>query len=95
MLEWSVLQGREPEPPSAGHAAVGASSRGGASAHGPAADWALEAPEAGPAGPSTGRVWGLCQAVPGGAGRKPVQKLEGEGEDRNVHGDGPELRAGV
>ena len=27
--------------------------------------------------------------VPGGAGRKPVQKLEGEGEDRNVHGDGP------
>ena len=74
---------------------MGASSRGGASAHGPAADWALEAPEAGPAGPSTGRVWGLCQAVPGGAGRKPVQKLEGEGEDRNVHGDGPELRAGV
>ena len=63
-LEWSVLQGSESEPPSAGHAAADASSRGGASARGPAADRALGAAEARPAGPSTGHVWGLCQAEP-------------------------------
>lgn len=28
--------------------------------------------------------------MPGGTGGKPVQKLEGEGEDRNICGDGPQ-----